>query len=138
MSIENLTDDQLENFAANYRRHKRTEGGKYSLSEILLEQRRRSPSPFGTREVAARILDLARQSRDGFITYGELWRSFRPDSPWSGHGTQQIVAQSLFRVIGYCVRHHLPIVTVLVVRSSNRRLSAEAVQNVYEECKAGR
>src|ERR1700675_1560273 len=124
MSIESLTDDQLENFAANYRRNKRTQGGKYSLSEILLEQRRRSPSPFGTREVAAKILELARQSNDGFLTYGELWRSFRPDSPWSGHGTQQIVAQSLFRVIGYCVRHQLPIITVLVVRGTSRRLSA--------------
>jgi len=135
MSIGNLTDDQLERFAANYRRCNQTEGGKYSLREILLEQRRRTPSPFGTREVAAKIIELARQSNDGFITYGELRHSFRPDSPWSGHGTQQIVAQSLFRVIGYCVRNKLPIVTVLVVRGSNRKLSAEAVQNIYNECK---
>jgi hypothetical protein len=135
MSIEDLTDDQLDKFAENYRRSKRVEGGKYSLQEILLEQRRRSPSPFGTREVAARILELAKESNDGFLTYGELWRSFRPDSPWSGHGTQQIVARSLYRVIGYCVRHRLPIVTVLVVRGASRRLSPEAVRNVYEECK---
>src|SRR2546421_11576324 len=119
MGIENLTDDQLESFAANYRRSKRTEGGLYSLSEILLEQHRRSPSPFGTREVAAKILELARQSDDGFLTYGELWRSFCPDSPWSGHGTQQTIAQSLYRVIGYCVRNQLPIITVLVVRGAN-------------------
>src|ERR1700686_3429055 len=118
MSIEDLTDDQLENFAANYRRSKRTEGGKYTLSEILLEQRRRSPSPFGTREIAAKILELARQSNDGFLTYGELWQSFRPDSPWLGNGTQRIVAHSLSRVIGYCVRHKLPIITVLVVRGA--------------------
>jgi hypothetical protein len=135
MGIEDLTDDQFENFAENYRRNKRTEGGKYSLSEILLEQRRRSPSPFGTREVAAKIIELARQSEDGFLTYGELWRSFCPDLPWSGHGTQQIVAQSLYQVIGYCVQHHLPIITVLVVRGTSRRLSSEAVQNIYEECK---
>jgi hypothetical protein len=135
MSIENLTDDQLERFAANYRRSRLTEGGKYSLSEILLEQRRRAPSPFETREVAARIIELGRQSCDGFLTYGELWHSFRPNSPWSGRGTQQIVAQCLYRVIGYCVRHKLPIVTVLVVRGANRQLSAEAVQNIYNECR---
>jgi hypothetical protein len=135
MSIEDLTDDQLEKFAANYRRSKQTEGGKYNLREILLEQRRRSPSPFGTREVAAKILELAGNSNDGFVTYGELWRAFRPDSPWLGHGTQQIVARSLFRMIGYCVRHQLPIITVLVVRGASRRLSAEVVQNIYEKCK---
>ena len=57
MSIEDLTDDQLEAFAANYSRAKKSEGGIYKLSEILLEQRRRSPSPFGTREVAAKIFN---------------------------------------------------------------------------------
>jgi len=135
MSIEDLTDDQLKTLVENYRRNNRTEGGKYSLKEVLLEQRRRTPSPFGTREVAAKIVELARQSNDGFLTYGELWHSFRPDLPWSGHATQQIVAQSLFRVIGYCVRHKLPIITVLVVRGANRQLSPEAVQNIYNECK---
>src|ERR1700687_4789613 len=135
MSIDDLTNDQLKTLAENYRRKNRTEGGKYSRKEVLLEQRRRSPSPFGTREVAAKIVELARESNDGFLTYGELWRSFRPDLPWSGHGTQQIVAQSLFRVIGYCVRHQLPIITVLVVRGTSRRLSAEAIQNIYNECK---
>ena len=135
MSIEDLTDGQLKTLAANYRRNNRTEGGKYSLRDVLLEQRRRAPSPFGTREVAVKIVELARQSNDGFLTYGELWRSFRPGLPWSGHGTQQIVAQSLFRVIGYCVRHKLPIITVLVVRGTHRQLSAEAVQNIYDECK---
>jgi len=93
MSINNLTDKQLENFAANYRRSKRTEGGKYTLSEILLEQRRRSPSPFGTREVAAKILELARQSNDGLLTYGDLWRS----SVRSHLGRVTVVNKSLLK-----------------------------------------
>jgi hypothetical protein len=45
------------------------------------------------------------------------------------------VAQGLFDVIGYCVRNRLPIITVLVVRGTTRRLSPEAVKNIYEECR---
>jgi hypothetical protein len=135
MPIENLTDDDLENFVANYRHKERTEGGLYSLAELSIEQCRRSPCPFGTREVAAKILELSRQSDDGVLTYGELWKSFRPDSPWVGYSTQQIVGQSLRRVVGYCVQHKLPIITVLVVNGTNRMLTEEAKDNIYNECK---
>jgi hypothetical protein len=135
MPIQQLSDQQLENMAANYRRSNRTEGGIYSLREVLLEQRRRSPCPFGTRELAAKILESSRASNDGFVTYGELWQSFRPHSPWSGHATQQIVANGLTRVLGYCVQNHLPMITVLVVRGENRQLSDAAVKNINDECK---
>jgi len=37
-------------------------------------------------------------------------------------------------VIGYCVQHKLPIITVLVL-GATWQLSAEAVHNIYEECK---
>jgi hypothetical protein len=104
---------------------KATKGGEISLKEIV----------FGTREVAAKILELSRQSNDGFLTYEELWWSFLPDFSWSGNSSQKFVTQSLFRVIGYCVRYQLPIITVLVVRATDRRLSAEAVQNIYQKCK---
>ena len=36
-----------------------------SLSEILLEKRKRSPSVFGVREVAAKIVELSGASPDG-------------------------------------------------------------------------
>ena len=58
-----------------------------------------------------------------------------PNTPWEGHKNLRIVADSLFRVIRYCVMHQLPILTVLVVRGSNRRLSAQAIENIYQECR---
>ena len=135
MPISDLSDKELDQFEANYRRTKKTEGGKYSLSEILLERNRRKPSPFGVREVAAKIIELAAASKDGLVTYGELWNAFSPNSPWEGHKNLRIVANSLYRVIYYCVTNRLPIITVLVVRANNRKLSDEAIANIYMECK---
>ena len=56
MPISDLSDKDLDRFEASYRRANRTEGGKFSLSEILLEKRRRKPSAFSVREVAAKII----------------------------------------------------------------------------------
>jgi len=135
MGIEQLTDEQLDAFESNYRRARKTEGGKYSLSEILLEKLRRKPAVFGTRQVAAKIIELAQQSADGLCTYGQIWSEFRPNTPWEGHKTLAVVASSLGRVVHYCVTNNLPILTTLVVQTGTRRLSHEAIQNIYNECR---
>lgn len=135
MPISDLSNDELDNFEANYRRTDRTEGGKYTLAEILLEKKRRKPSPFGVREVAAKIIELAAASEDGLVTYGEIWKAFSPNVAWEGHRTLRIVADSLERVIQYCVMHGLPILTVLVVRTGERTLSSQAIERIYQECR---
>lgn len=135
MNVQDLTDEQLDVFEANYRRVKKTEGGKYPLSVILLEKLRQKPAPFGVREVAAKIVELARLSDDGLCTYGQIWSEFRPNVPWEGHKTLSIVASSLGRVVHYCVTNNLPILTTLVVQTGTRQLSEKAVQNIYNECK---
>jgi hypothetical protein len=38
-------------------------------------------------------------------------------------------------VIYYCVTNRLPIITVRVVRANNRKLSDEAIANIYTECR---
>ncbi|QQS14071.1 MAG: hypothetical protein IPK81_07780 [Rhodospirillales bacterium] len=134
MPISDLTDDQLENLHNNYRRMDRTGGGKYSLAEVLLERRRRLPSPFDTREVAQRIIELSKKSEDNLLTYGQLWASFRPNTPWQGRHSQQVMSNTLERVISYCIRNELPILTVLVVQSAARQLSPEAVARICREC----
>jgi hypothetical protein len=135
MPITDLTDQELDQFERNYRRQNRSEGGIYTLSEVLLEKKRRRPSPFGVREVAAKIVELAAQSHDGLLTYGDIWHAFRPNVPWEGNYSQKIVADCLNRVIHYCVTNRLPILTVLVVRSNNRRLTLDAIENIVLECK---
>ena len=134
MGIENWTDDQLALMEQRYRNANKTEGGRYSLPEVLLERRRRLPSVQGPREVAARIIALAKTSPDGFTTYGDLWKSFNPGIPWKGNYTQNLVAKSLGRVIHYCVSNNLPILTVLV-RRNNKKLSNKAVENICNECR---
>jgi hypothetical protein len=134
MSISELTDRQLDNLEANYRRAHKAEGGKYTLSEVLLEKKRRKPSVFGVHELAAKIIELAALSEDGLVTYSDLWNAFRSD-PWIGHKSLKIMANSLERVIYYCVTNGLPILTVLVVQKQNRTLSIEAINNIYEACR---
>ena len=63
MGIEQLSDEQLDTFESNYRKAKKTEGGKYSLSEILLEKLPRKPAVFGTRQVAAKIIEWRKNLR---------------------------------------------------------------------------
>lgn len=121
MPIIDLTTEQLENLARNYRAKGLTEGGIFSLAEVLLELKRRKPIPFGVREVAAKIVELAQASHDGLVTYGEIWHAFRPNDPWQGHTNLRIVSDSLDRVIEY--RNRLPILTVL------------AVTRICEECR---
>jgi hypothetical protein len=133
--IEDLSDEQLDNMEANYRSKNKTEGGKYSLSEVLLEKKRRRPTAFGVREVAAKIIELTKASDDGFVSYGEIWTAFRPSIPWEGHKNLRIVADALGRVLHHCVKNRLPILTVLVVQSANRKLSSKAIQNIYNECR---
>jgi hypothetical protein len=132
--ISDLSDKELDRFESNYRRAKKTAGGKYSLPEILLEKKRRKPSPFGVRDVAAKIVELAAASPDGLVTYGEIWSAFRPNVAWQGNNSLRIVSSSLARVIQYCVAHRLPILNVLVVRTNNRRLSDKAIENIYRDC----
>ena len=99
MGIEQLTDDQLDSFESNYRKANKTDGGKFSLSELLLEKLRRKPATFGTRQVATKIVELAQNSEDGLCTYGQIWSEFRPNTPWEGHKTLAVVAASLGRVV---------------------------------------
>jgi hypothetical protein len=133
MPISDLTDSQLDRFEANYRQKNKTEGGIYSLGEIMLEKRRRKPSEFGARELAAKIIELAALSEDGLVSYSDLWSAFRSDT-WTGHKSLKIMSDGLDRVIHYCVINRLPIVTVLVVQKGTRALSPEAIDNIYSEC----
>jgi hypothetical protein len=87
------------------------------------------------REVAAKIVELAARSDDGLVTYGDIWKAFCPNIPWEGHKTLRIVANSLGKVIYYCVTNQLPILTVLVVRGGNRKLSSKAIENISRECR---
>jgi hypothetical protein len=135
MLISDLTDHQLDVLEANYRRAKKTEGGKYSLSDVLLEKKRRKPSAFGVRELAAKIIEMVRLSHDGFVTYLEIWKAFRPDVPWEGHKSLRLMSDSLDRVIHYCVTNRLPILTVLVVRTDTRTLTREAVEGICNSCR---
>ena len=87
--ITQLTDEQLQAFADNYRSKDKIKGGKFALSAVLVEQMRRKPTVFGVRETASKIIELAQKSPDGLCTYGEIWSAFRPDEPWVGHRTSE-------------------------------------------------
>lgn len=133
MTPRDLNDKQLHSMISNYRSSGAVEGGRWPLSELLLEERRRKPTKFSPRDVAAAIVLLSRASPDGLVSYHDVWKTFLPDTPWRGNNPRRIMADALYRVIGYCVTHGLPILTVLVVRKSERRLSPEAIENIYRE-----
>lgn len=135
MSIEDWSDEQVSNLEQNYRRADKIDGGKYSLAEVLLEMRRRNAGALDSFEVYRVICEKSAASADGLVTYGEIWQYFFPDTPWSGNNPRKVIGKALGGVIYYCHTHDLPLMNVLVVRKGTRKLSAEAIQNIWQECK---
>ena len=135
MPLHQITDSQLRDNIRRYKEAGNETGGHYSLAQLLVEEKRRKPSPFPVVAMARKIIELSQASEDGQTTYLELWRAFRPGVEWQGHGSQAAMGNALAQVVAYCVRHSLPIITVLVVQTSSRKLDRKAVENIYEECR---
>jgi hypothetical protein len=95
MAISDLTDKQIASVIKRYRESSKTEGGPYSLADLLLEQKRRSPSEFPVVETAKAIIKMSKASHDGLVTYLDLWNEFRPGVPWKGQGSQRTMANAL-------------------------------------------
>lgn len=135
MTIEDLNPDQIASIIRRYRERGLTEGGNWSLADLLMEQRRRIKSDLPPVEVARKIIEQASASTDGLTTYKDIWSAFRPGEDWIGNKSQQIVANGLARVVEYCVRNGLPILTVLVVQSGGRKLDPKAIANIYNDAR---
>lgn len=135
MSIQNLSDEELVNFMQNYRNAGKTEGGKYSLTELYAEELRRKGKSYSGEDVVKKILELSKMSGDGLVTYKQVWSSFCPDREWKGNSTQNEVANMLFSAIYYCAslkEKSFPIVTSLVVRQTSRKADKAAKQNIFD------
>ena len=138
MSIQDLTDRQLSNLVENYGRAGKTEGGKYSLAEVRLEQQRRLGKAYNGRDAALKIVDLAKKSDDGLVTYLDLWKSFYPEQEFKGHKSVREVMAILGAAAYYCAAFPggpLPIVTAAVVQSSSRVVTRKAQENIFNAAK---
>jgi hypothetical protein len=114
---------------------RKTEGGKYSLTELYDEERRRKKKNYSGEDVVKTILKLSKMSEDGLVTYRQVWSSFCPGREWKGNSTQKEVANMLFSAIYYCAslkEKNLPIVTSLVVRQASREAGEAAKQNIFD------
>lgn len=126
---------ELQSFIRKYEDAGLLEGGVYTLAELKLELLRRNPSPKSPREIFQFIVEHTGKHPAGNVTYGEVWSFLFPDAEWQGNHSGKTVGNALGTVIAYSVRHGLPIVSTLVVRSGSRRLSTQAIQNIYNEAK---
>ncbi len=133
--IREVPDDGLDAAIKRYRERGLTVGGPFSLAELLLEQKRRSKSEFDGRTVVEAIINAARGSESCYTTYRELQEQLYPGESWKGNYSRSLMMQALDKAIHYCVGTKLPILSVLVVRSDDRKLSEQAIQNIYNECK---
>jgi hypothetical protein len=134
MSVTDWSDDKVASLIKNYRDRQKTEGGVFSLKELLIEQMRRKQDQITPREAALKIIECA-ASNGGAVTYGELWKELWPSKPWLGNHSRSIVSDLLDTVIGYSADNQLPIISVLVVNASNRRLTPAAIKNIFEVCR---
>lgn len=132
--LQSLTLPALRDNIRRYRERGVTTGGHFTLSELLQEERRRSPQPFPTVAVAMKILEQARDSSDGLTSYKALWDAFT-EQAWQGNASARKIGTALGHVIAYCARHGLPVITTLVVQHNSRKLDEKAVHAIYNEAK---
>ena len=135
MTIQNQSEQQLNNLEENYRRQNLTEGGKYNLHEIKLENLRRNSGDLRPLDVVSAICILSENSQDGLLTFLDIWRHFYPDKDWVWPPSFNVVTKALGGAIYHCVTHGLPILTVLVVPINTRILTDDAIQGIYDGCK---
>ena len=138
MGIQDKTDEQLKNLVNNYKRLEKTEGAIYSLAEVHLEIQRRLGKAYNGRDAALKIVDLARQSDDGLVTFLDLWKSFYPEQEWVGHKSVREVMTILGSAAYYCATFPggpWPIVTAAVVQSSKRVVTRRAKENIFNAAK---
>ena len=135
MELGSWDVDKIKRMIANYEGKGATEGGIFPLSKLHLELRRRIKSDISPVELAHSIVARAAAASDGLVTYKELWTEFRPGKEWVGNKSQQIMGNALSRVVGYCVRNGLPILTALVVKTGSRTLDPAAVANICNEAR---
>ena len=134
MKLTDLSDEQLETMAQNYRAAKKTVGGKFSYAEVLLELGRRSNAAYGGRAVLEAILQLCRSSPSKKTTYGDLYFALSKGSPWKGNATQGLMSKTLDKAAHYCIVNNLPMITALVVRATGK-LDPSAIKNMYNFAK---
>lgn len=106
-------------------------GGIWPLSDLRLEQSRRSSTELSPPELIEVILRGSSAAKDKQISYKEVWAAFRPNDPWQAHNSQKQVTNGLYRLGSYCVDTGLPMLSVLVVPSLTRVLTAEAAKNIW-------
>lgn len=133
MGIEALTVSQIKDNVRRYREKGVATGGPFSLAELLQELNSRvKPGAFGTVETARKIIELSGKSTDGLVTYGDIWKAFRPDEPWSVYKSRKAVIDALAQVGFYCVRHKIPLIITLVVNAGKNALTDKAKSNIYD------
>jgi hypothetical protein len=101
---------------------------------VKLEKLARLRSIFNGPEMVAKLKELIPAANDGFVTYGEVWKSFRPHTPW-GPVPKREVGNALGRLTHYCVTKKHPILSVLLVNAKDRAMTDKAIENVYNACK---
>lgn len=136
MSIADLSEKEISSFIDNYKRAGKETGGKFTLAELKLEQKRRIKSPFPPREVAKTIIELAQKSEDGLVSYKQVWEVFRPGAKWIGNAPRTEMSKAFGQVIPYCIDNGLPVLTTLVVLANQRSQSDEAVANICNDVRS--
>ena len=132
--IEERSTKELENLRKNYLAKDKIEGGPHTLVEVNKELLNRKGSDLDGKDIVNAIISLTNNSPSGITTYGELFTKIH-NKKFIGNSSQSKISKDLDRVIYYCIQNELPIITTLVMRKNQEKLTEQAIQNIYDECK---
>lgn len=125
--ITQYSDQGLRNLLANYGKRGVTEGGIFSRQEVQMELFRRDCLPYDGYTIVALIMDLAKRSDKGFVTYQTLWQALNPnDAGWGPYALRQCM-KAMGAANYICARANLPFVATLIVCADTGMWSEQAV-----------
>ena len=131
MDLQKWSRQQITNLIANYERLNRTEGGRFTKAQAMLELERRAGGDFDGSQVTQVILKIRDEAHDGIVRYRDIWSNYFPDQPWQGNNSGRIVGKALHAAAYYCATHRLPIVTALVTQAKGN-MTDQAKNNMFE------
>jgi len=128
--ITRHSDDALRNLLANYDKRGATEGGIFSRQEVQMELFRRDCLPFDGYTIVALIMELAKASDNGFVTYQTLWQALNPNNAeWGPYALRQCM-RAMGSANYFCALANLPFVATLIVCAGTGMWSEQAVRAI--------
>lgn len=134
--LSELPIDQLKTLAANFRRLNQTVGPHFTLADVLREIDLKEGTTFTIDGLANLAIQRALDDPAKKVSYREMYLAVHggpPPQGFVGNGWRIPLTNKLLELSEYCYAKGWPLISILVVNDSTRRLSEDAQAAFWDE-----